>query len=606
MKRIFTLIAFALLCHTGFSQSFKVDTIYKSGSIERQINVLILGDGFTQEQLPRFTQEAKNFADFFLAYDPYNRYRNYFNFFSIPTPSKESGVTNPGTAPDAYPDQPITKKDTYYGATFGSSIHRLVTINKFDALSNVLAINFPVADLVVMLVNTPYYGGSGGGIAVHTLHSAANTIGAHEIGHTFTFLNDEYWAGPQYGWEAANMTADNNPETVKWKKWLGEMNIDIFRHGDGEAAKWFKPTNASCLMEYLDKQFCAVCKEATTERILQIVSPITAISPDTTADHILSENKTTFKLDLLKPEPNTLQVEWALDGKIIKTGSETLSLTADDLASSTGLLTATVFDSTSLSRREFARSERTRTAQWRLATKNAPLVFKLKVSNANICPGAFTTLTTSGCAGTVSWSTGQTGNAVEVAPNQSSEYSATCKVTGRPDSTLKANINVFAKPEATASNTGPYFEKATIELTADGGFFYSWTGPENYLSQAQVSRIENATVKHAGVYQVRVTDVNGCSDTASTEVKVEPILAVEDPANVFVQVSPNPAKGYVKVKTKIAGESVFAIFDMNGRILISRQFQQEAEVNLHGRSSGIYLYQFSNGDKEVSGKFLIE
>jgi hypothetical protein len=606
MKKIFTLILILTVCFDGFSQSFKVDTIYKSGSIERQINVLILGDGFSQAEMPRFTEQAKNFADFFLAYDPYDRYRNYFNFFSIPTPSKESGVTNPGSAPDAYPDQPIGKKDTYYGATFGSSIHRLVTITKFDVLSNVLALNFPTADLVVMLVNTPFYGGSGGGIAVHTLHSSANTIGAHEIGHTFSFLNDEYWAGPQYGWEAANMTADSNAETVKWKKWLNEANVGIFQHGDGEAARWFKPTSANCLMEYLDKQFCAVCREATTERILQLVSPITAISPDTATEAILSENARVFALDLLKPDPNTLQVAWTLDGEIIKTGSEEISLTADDLTSSTGLLTATVFDSTSLSRRETARSERSRTVQWRLASRNAPLVFKLKVSDPNICPGEFTTLTASGCAGTVNWSTGQTGNTIEVSPVQNTDYSATCKVAGQPDSTLKTTITVFAKPEATASNKGPYFEKATIELDADGGLFYFWTGPDNFLSQAKVSLIENATIKNAGVYHVRVIDANGCSDTASTEVKVDRILGVEDPAKALVLVSPNPAKGFVTVKTKIAGESVFTIFDIKGRKLLDRQFQRDTEINLNGRSSGMYLYKFTNGDKETSGKFLIE
>ena len=240
MTKLFTLILL-FVCSHCFSQIFEVDTIHKSGPIDNRINVVILGDGFTQAELPRFKEQATLFADFFLAYAPYSAYRNYFNFFSVPTPSKESGVSNPGNAPDAYPDQPVGMKDTYYGGSFGESIHRLVTIRNYQALSNVLAFNFPSYDLVVVLVNTPFYGGSGGSIAVHTLHSQANTIGVHEIGHTFSYLNDEYWAGPQYGWEAANMTAESNPELVKWKNWLNETNIGVFKHGEGEAAKWHKP-----------------------------------------------------------------------------------------------------------------------------------------------------------------------------------------------------------------------------------------------------------------------------------------------------------------------------------------------------------------------------
>ncbi|SKB83030.1 M64 family metallopeptidase [Dyadobacter psychrophilus] len=604
MARIFTLALLLISYSNCFSQSFKVDTIYKHGSIDNRVNVVILGDGFTQAELPRFTEEARKFADFFLDYAPYNVYRNYFNFFSIATPSKESGVTNPGNAPDAYPDQPVGKKDTYYGASFGEYIHRLVVVQNYQRLTDVLAYNFPVADLVVMLVNTPFYGGSGGGIAVHTLHSTANTIGVHEIGHTFSFLNDEYWAGPQYGWEAANMTAINDPANVKWKNWLNETNIGIYPHGDGDAAKWFKPTHANCLMEYLDRPFCAVCKEATAERILQVVNPIERAFPEITKEIVLEGEPQTFKLELVEPEPNSLKVEWLLDGKLIKTGSE-ISLSEADMQGNTGELIASVFDSTLLSRREDREEQRTKNIQWTLAKSNAPQVFRLKVSDSGICPGEFSVISASGCKGNVSWSTGESGLSVNVGPKETTTYSATCKTAGLPDSTLKTQIIVFEQPEATATNTGPYFEKATIEIAASGGSQYFWTGPNDYLSQVQVSLIENATVANAGTYEVRVVDLNGCSDTATTEVKVDPILAVENPSSALVQVSPNPAKGFVKVTTKLTGKSIFTLFDITGKKVLNKDFEQHIEMDLH-KTAGLYLYRFSNGGKEVTGKLLIE
>ncbi|MCF2517406.1 M64 family metallopeptidase [Dyadobacter sp. CY351] len=604
MARFFTLVLFLISSFACFSQTFEVDTIYKHGSIDNRVNVVILGDGFTQAELPKFTEEARKFADFFLNYAPYNVYRNYFNFFSIATPSRESGVSNPGNAPDAYPDQPVGKKDTYYGTTFGEYIHRLVVVQNYQNLTNVLAFNFPTADLVVMLVNTPFYGGSGGGIAVHTLHSVANTIGVHEIGHTFSFLNDEYWAGPQYGWEAPNMTAITDPATIKWKNWLDETNIGIFPHGEGEAAKWFKPTHANCLMEYLDRPFCAVCKEATAERILQYVSPIDQVFPEPSQGIVLSEQPKTFKLTLVEPEPNSLKVAWTLDGKLIRTGSE-ISLNMTDMKENSGTLVASVFDSTLLSRRDNRANERTKTVQWTLVKSNAPLVFKVKISDPDICPGAFSLLTASGCAGNVSWSTGEAGLSINVSPKATTDYTVTCKTPGQPDSTLKAKVIVFDQPEATATNTGPYFEKETIELSANGGINYSWQGPEDFKSQTQTARIENATVKNSGVYEVRVVDGNGCADTATTEVKVAPILAVENPANALVQVSPNPARGFVKVTTKLAGTSLFTLFDIQGRKVMEKQFEQQTELNLN-RTTGLYLYKFSNGGKEVSGKLLIE
>jgi hypothetical protein len=280
MKSIFTTLYAICIAGVAFGQQYQVDTLYKTGALDNRINVVILGDGFTQQELPKFATEAKKFADFFLGYDPYVHYRNYFNFFAIRTPSVESGVTNPGTAPDAYKDQPVETKNTFFGCSFGTAIHRLVEVKKHDVLQNLLATQFPMYDLVVVLVNTPFYGGSGGSISVHTLHNQSNTIGVHEIGHTFSHLNDEYWAGPGYGWEAANMTQESSAVRVRWKNWLNELGIGIYKHGDiGDAALWHKPANGTCLMEYLNQEFCAVCREATVETLLKQVNPIEAAVP---------------------------------------------------------------------------------------------------------------------------------------------------------------------------------------------------------------------------------------------------------------------------------------------------------------------------------------
>jgi hypothetical protein len=602
MRRIFTTLFLIFVACSGFAQTFSVDTLHKSGALSNRINIVILGDGFTQAELPKFTDEARKFADFFLSYAPYNRYRNYFNFFSISTPSRESGVTNPGTAPDAYKDQPVGKKDTYFKATFGTSIHRLVTID-YGIAFNVLAANLPEYDLAVILVNTEFYGGSGGSMAVHTLDKQANLIGMHEIGHTFSFLNDEYWAGPGYGFEAPNMSANNNAGTIKWRNWLNWDGIGIYKLGtDAEASKWHKPANGKCLMEYLNQQFCAVCAEATTERILAIVNPIEKVEPD--AEGVIRLDKQrTFRLSLIAPQPNSLQVEWVLNKKPLASGVGHVDISPadfDDYAT----LTASIFDSTALSRADYSRDQRSWKIEWNLES-GVPKVFGLRSSADSLCAGDPVTVNAVGCAGAVSWSTGQTGNSITFNANATTRIEATCKVEGRPDTIVARVITVHPLPAATATNTGPYFVGAAIELSAQGGNTYSWTGPGNFTSNLQVVSIPGASQHHAGIYQVVVKDENGCSATATTDVKVDPILAVGSEPNAWVQVSPNPARGYLRIGTKLSGQSVFTIYDVSGKKLLVNTFERTAEIKLM-MPAGMYLYRFTNAQRDATGKILVQ
>lgn len=604
MKTLFTSLFLFVAGFNAFSQEFKVDTLYKNGPFGNRINVVILGDGFTQAELPKFSQEAKKFADFFLGYRPYDHYKSYFNFFAIPTPSKESGVTNPGTAPDAYPEQPVATKDTYYGASFGSSIHRLVTISNYAAMFNVLAYNLPSWDLIVMLVNTEFYGGSGGSIAVHTLNSAANTIGVHEIGHTFSYLSDEYWAGPQYGHESPNMTAESNPAIVKWKNWLNTTNIGVFPHGmSDDAAKWFKPTSANCLMEQLDKELCAVCREATTEKMLSLVDPVDGIEPDNSGTVELAEDDNIFKLNLVEPEPNSLKIEWRLDGVLMGGGLDRVNLSGAQLTNPTALLTATVFDTTFTSRVNDAAAQRTRTVEWKVDRTNTPVTFRLTAEAPVICAGDSTKLTATGCQGTVTWSTGETGNEITVNPAATTEYSATC--TANETEQLAVTVTVVPLPVVTVTNGGPYFEGATVQLNAEGGQNYHWTGPDNFDAQIPNPVIEDATVLNSGEYEVEVSNTNGCMVLGSTTVKVDPILAVDNNPDAFLQIGPNPAKDYIHVHTVLPGTSELTIYDSNGRRLISKSFVNAADIKLNV-NSGLYLYRFSNNQKEFSGKLIVQ
>jgi gliding motility-associated-like protein len=80
-------------------------------------------------------------------------------------------------------------------------------------------------------------------------------------------------------------------------------------------------------------------------------------------------------------------------------------------------------------------------------------------------------------------------------------------------------VNVL--PLASASNTGPVCEGNLLDLNANGGVLYAWTGPGGFVDPVnQNIQLNPAQVNQNGTYTVTVTDANGCSATATTHVVI--------------------------------------------------------------------------------------
>ncbi len=75
-------------------------------------------------------------------------------------------------------------------------------------------------------------------------------------------------------------------------------------------------------------------------------------------------------------------------------------------------------------------------------------------------------------------------------------------------------------PSASASNTGPYLEGQDAFLSASEASFYSWSGPRSPIDAVQNPILPGLTLADNGTYTVTVTDDNGCTAVASTEVVV--------------------------------------------------------------------------------------
>ncbi len=193
--------------------------IHVSGASADKVDLLIIGDGYTQSEQPKFRRDAQRLSRYLLSVSPFKERATDFNVWALSVPTKHSGVSRPSTG-QTHPSSLGTSYDI-----FGSERYVLTTDNR--ALREI-AQNAPY-EFIEILVNNETYGG--GGIFGQFSTAAAkndwaNYLFVHEFGHHFAALADEYYTSPvayqtgaeikQEPWEP-NVTALKNPEQLKWK-----------------------------------------------------------------------------------------------------------------------------------------------------------------------------------------------------------------------------------------------------------------------------------------------------------------------------------------------------------------------------------------------------
>lgn len=377
------LYLFLLLnAYTISAQIFEVESIRDSGDDDKRINLVILSEGYQASELDQFITDATTFTNGMFSQSPFLEYADYFNVYAIKVPSNESGADHPGTgasSDEATWPIPTTTVDTYFNATYDSyGRHRLLFYevdgnyaNNTEAkINTVLANNFPEYDQALILVNSPYYGGSGGEFPMASTGVSANEIAIHELGHSLFDLKDEYYPGDLLAGEATNMTQETDPSLIKWKNWMGINAIGIHQHsGTPTALTWYKPRHLECKMEVLGKPFCSVCKEGMVEKIHDLVSPIDSYTP-TSTNITPSSYPLDVQLNLIKPNPNTLESIWTLNAATFATNVDDISLMETDLNSGSNNLTVTVTDATSLLKVDNHETIHVYTVTWNI-TKSA-------------------------------------------------------------------------------------------------------------------------------------------------------------------------------------------------------------------------------------------
>jgi len=170
------------------------------------------------------------------------------------------------------------------------------------------------------------------------------------------------------------------------------------------------------------------------------------------------------------------------------------------------------------------------TEDYKVIVGGTPIIVTA-ANNGPLCAGATLNLTSahnSTAVPTFSWAgpnafsaTTQNTSITNVSVANAGTY--TVFVTGAcGTSTAVTTVVINPKPIPTAINNGPLCAGQTLVLTGGGGGTYNWSGPNGFSSAAQSPNIANVTTASGGVYTLTVTSLNGCTNTITTNVTINP------------------------------------------------------------------------------------
>ena len=192
--------------------------IQKMGEPADKVDFLIMGDGYTAAERPKFEKDARRLTEMLFAVSPFKERRADFNVWGLCPAAEESGISRPSTG---------IHRRSRVGATYDAfGVERYVLTFENRSFRDVAS--FAPYEFVEILTNSRTYGGGG----IFGLYStvAADSLWApyvfvHEFGHHFAGLADEYFTS-QVAYEPPsvkvepwepNVTAMLDPKNLKWQ-----------------------------------------------------------------------------------------------------------------------------------------------------------------------------------------------------------------------------------------------------------------------------------------------------------------------------------------------------------------------------------------------------
>jgi hypothetical protein len=359
--RIAALSFLTLVVFASSSIGYDVEVLQDNGDPGNRIDLIILGDGYREQDQSQMTTNAEDFLANLWSYSGYHEYRNFFNVKLIHVISNEDGADG-----GMYGDDSV--RDTALDARYfcNANIERLLCVDVQKTLQ-IANSHTPEYDFLFVIVNDTKYGGSGGSVAVSSITNM--NVFPHELGHTFGHLADEYETphpsyppcGPEGCPEPSQVNATTylTHDTIKWSWWVepetplptpetSEYNgvIGAFEGCYYRSSGIYRP-ELHCCMRSLGMAFCHICREATVLALYSFVSPIDTVEPVSPVCLGLSDIQE-FRAFYPVPTPDTMTFTWAVDGENVPGDGSTFNAVASELGAGSHEISVVVHDNTTV------------------------------------------------------------------------------------------------------------------------------------------------------------------------------------------------------------------------------------------------------------------
>lgn len=267
--------------------------LHASGPSENRLDIALIGDGYTVDQLDRFRRHADRVTELLLSKAPFSSYASLINVHRIDVASPESGAS--------FDCPTCGLRDTAFGSMFPVEIINRLSGSNFDSRAIFQLEQWEVAraasvvpwDHVIVLVNSQ----RPAGMAIHVATSTTGWSGyeetaVHELGHTLGFLGDEYASDDCIRDARLGLPPNiaDDPENLPWAHFvepgtpLPTPSTQEFRGVIGafspayNCGDLYRPRR-NCAMNG-GGTFCPVCAEQLVRQIHRHADPVDGVQRD--------------------------------------------------------------------------------------------------------------------------------------------------------------------------------------------------------------------------------------------------------------------------------------------------------------------------------------
>ena len=325
-------------------------TLAGGGPAWNRLNIAILGDGYTADQMEEYRRNVDELVDAFQTTEPLASYFRHLSFHRVDVISPEDGCDDFFAPTQGRP--PILRRTALH--TFYSPIAERRLVGPDPWVMQVARDSGAPWDEIIVLVNGSRWGGATSAAMVvayvaNISPSSSRTwqrVAIHEASHAMVKLFDEYggelpdldvdvpadWVRPSVlPW----VNVDTNPQSPKWQDWLTpgvalptQPGVPAGTVGAFEGGAWldrhiFRPQE-NCLMRDDTQPFCVVCAEAWIRRIYLASRIADSFSPvyrfPAPPIPLRSGSSMTFRARVVRP--TAIAVNWSVRDRLIGSWTE--------------------------------------------------------------------------------------------------------------------------------------------------------------------------------------------------------------------------------------------------------------------------------------------